>query len=77
MLGAVLFGTDRPSAPKRDRISFKNLQRRKKSVATQASQIWMSVHAISGRNQRLERSSDRAKRDESIANVTMAAVRTP
>jgi len=31
MQGALLFGTDRPSAPKRERVSFKDLQRRKKS----------------------------------------------
>ncbi|QDT62400.1 Phage terminase large subunit (GpA) [Stieleria bergensis] len=31
MQGALLFGTDRPSAPKRERVSFKELQRRKRS----------------------------------------------
>src|SRR5690606_29760611 len=31
MQGALLFGADRPSAPKRERVSFKGLQRRTKS----------------------------------------------
>jgi len=31
MQGALLFGADRPSAPKRERVSLKELQRRKKS----------------------------------------------
>lgn len=30
MQGALLFGTDRPSAPKRERVSFRELQRRKR-----------------------------------------------
>src|SRR6056297_3382610 len=31
MQGALLFGTEQPSAPKRERVSFKDLQRRKRS----------------------------------------------
>jgi len=30
MQGALLFGTDVPSSPKRERVSFKELQRKKK-----------------------------------------------
>lgn len=30
MQGALLFGTDRPTAPKRERVSFRELQRRKR-----------------------------------------------